>query len=107
MRRMLSRLGYEVVVAESGPKALEALTRSSVDLILSDIRMPGGGVAFVERVKQRWPSLPILFMTGYLEDGVEEVLAGYGPVLAKPISMQVLSAICAAMVRPSLRATTP
>lgn len=105
-RRMLTRLGYDVLLAESGPSALEVLASRPVDMIISDIRMPGGGVPFVERVKARWPALPILFMTGYLEDGIEEVLAGYGPVLAKPIAMAVLSAVCAAMVSPVVHAAS-
>jgi CheY-like chemotaxis protein len=96
---MLDDLGYSVLTAcdaeaaaktmaeHSGPKRSGA-ERSGIDLLLSDVALPGGksGPDFAEEAKRRWPGLKILFMSGY----PAEALAHQGklsediPLLSKP-----------------------
>ncbi|HEV2084834.1 MAG TPA: response regulator, partial [Gemmatimonadales bacterium] len=53
--------------ASGGAAALELMDRhGQPDLVLTDLMMPGlGGAELARRVRERWPALPILFMSGY------------------------------------------
>jgi CheY-like chemotaxis protein len=69
--RVLERAGYVVVPVASGREALlvaEGSTR--LDLVVSDVVMPGGmtGVELGERLARTRPDLPILFISGYTDD---------------------------------------
>lgn len=71
--RMLLGLGYTVVSAQSPVEALSRLDGASedVDLLLTDVVMPGmTGYQLVERIQERLPGLPIIFMSGYPGDTV-------------------------------------
>jgi two-component system, OmpR family, response regulator CpxR len=65
---MLETRGYRVITAESSALALEALTAAmpgSIDLLLSDVIMPGmDGNELVRRAKQIHPTLPALLVSG-------------------------------------------
>lgn len=93
---MLLDLGYEVVRATSAKEALTKLAdgAASVDIIFSDIIMPGGmsGIDLAREVKRRRPDLPILLTTGY---GGHEESAHDFPVLRKPYNREELSAALA------------
>jgi len=69
--QMLDTLGYSVIEADSGAKALELLENGvSVDLLLADFAMPtmnGGELA--RRVRSHYVRLPVVFITGYAELG--------------------------------------
>jgi CheY-like chemotaxis protein len=77
--RTLERGGFRVLEAASGPDALELLTREGPpDLVLTDLSMPGfGGVELARRLRERWPALGILFMSGF---SVEELVRRWGMV---------------------------
>ena len=85
--QFLRLLGYHVLAASRGEEALKVLDeQGKIDLLFTDILMPGGinGLVLADRIRQRVPSLPVLFTTGYMED-----LASYGGtlpgnVLSKP-----------------------
>ena len=66
---MLRELGYLVLAVGSGGAALDLLERNdSVDLALLDYAMPGmNGVEVAKQIHSRFPSLPILFITGYAD----------------------------------------
>jgi two-component system cell cycle sensor histidine kinase/response regulator CckA len=67
MRRVLEHVGYTVIVAEHGADALRLLegTHVPVDLLITDIQMPGMfGDALAARVRESWPDLPVLFVSG-------------------------------------------
>jgi CheY-like chemotaxis protein len=60
--------GWQVLSAESGPKALEILEHTSVSMIVSDYRMPGmDGVELLREVHQRHPSAVKMILSGYAE----------------------------------------
>ena len=70
VQRSLERLGYRVVSAEDGEHALalvDGLDR--FDLLVSDVVMPGiAGPELARRLRERWPDLPVLYLTGYSRD---------------------------------------
>jgi PAS domain S-box-containing protein len=95
LAQSLRQLGYTVIEARNGNDALTALERhSAVDFVLSDIVMPGmNGVALVAQLRERYPDVRALFMTGYSE----EAAASYGVVsgaalLMKPFVISELAA---------------
>ncbi|MDZ7683982.1 MAG: response regulator [Gammaproteobacteria bacterium] len=70
INRILSREGYDVVMAASGSEALETLAElDDVDLVVSDIVMPGmKGTEMVRTMHENHPELPILYVTGYPQE---------------------------------------
>jgi len=65
---MLRDIGYEMEQAPSGDAALAVLARTSFDLVVIDFAMPGmSGAELARRVHRQYPSLPVLFVTGYAE----------------------------------------
>ena len=88
-RGHLSKLGYTVLTARSGEEALAAWDAAGgrVDLLFTDIVMPGGmnGLVLAEKLREQRPGLPVLLTTGYNDE-----LAANGPrspgmdVLGKP-----------------------
>ncbi|THF76669.1 response regulator transcription factor [Cohnella fermenti] len=64
--RGLSDLDLDIVLAYSGKEAISAMDEGKVDLLLSDIRMPGmGGIELAEHALMRWPRCKVIFLTGY------------------------------------------
>ena len=67
--RQLRGLGYRVIECEHAAEALELLQREQVDLLLTDIVMPGGldGVELARLARERWPALKIMLTSGFPE----------------------------------------
>ncbi|WP_337057140.1 response regulator [Pseudomonas sp. USHLN015] len=64
---LLDALGYRVREAQSGARALELLDEG-VDLLLTDFAMPSlNGAELARQARQRYPALPVLYITGYAE----------------------------------------
>ncbi len=92
LQRALRR-SYEVSVAESGDRALEVLAQGDVDVLLSDVRMPGmDGVTLLQRAKARHPQLISVLLTAYgnVEIAVEAMKAGAYDFLMKPVNLDHL-----------------
>lgn len=102
---LLSRWGYKVVAARDGAEALAAVeARRDLDLVLSDVVMPGGmsGVALGRRVREIRPGTGVLLISGYAE---EELGAENGAdefeLVRKPYNeTQLLERVRAALDRP-------
>jgi PAS domain S-box-containing protein len=87
--RRLQNLGYLVVEAASGARAVELLsTGAKIDLVFSDVVMPGGmsGFELAQLVKERDPDLPVLLTSGFAEDVARagEAAASELEILRKP-----------------------
>ena len=68
LRRLLRPSGYRVFTAESGAGGLDILAREEIDLVISDMRMPEmDGARFLEQVRNRWPQVTRLLLTGYAD----------------------------------------
>ncbi len=77
IRRFLSMLvsaeGHEVIVEESGANGVSRLERESIDLVITDLRMPGvDGLSVLDSVHSKYPDLPVVIFTAY---GSETVTA--------------------------------
>ncbi|HXQ44583.1 MAG TPA: GAF domain-containing protein [Acidimicrobiales bacterium] len=89
--RELDRRGYAVVVASGGAEALE-VARSldgRIDLLVTDVVMPGmSGVELAARANELWPLLPVLFVSGHLDEGSvgRQRMAEDADLLAKPFT---------------------
>lgn len=70
LKRLFRPLGYHIFTAESGAQGLEILHSESVDLVISDMRMPEmNGAQFLEKVREKWPNTVRILLTGYSEMG--------------------------------------
>jgi CheY-like chemotaxis protein len=103
-REHLLTLGYRVVTARSGDEALALLDRPEncgIDLLFSDVLMPGGmnGVVLAERVRERLPDVAILLTTGYNEELLAE---GQRPASADVLGKPYRSSELADRVRAAL-----
>jgi signal transduction histidine kinase/ActR/RegA family two-component response regulator len=91
---VLEKLGCQVVHRESADAALAWLAHASaqVDLLLTDVVMPGGidGIALVQAVRERYPALKVLMMTGYAEQ-IDTITRMGHDVLPKPFSPRSLA----------------
>ena len=95
----LVSLGYRVLEAEDGPSALALLkTTSEVDLLFTDIVMPGGlnGWQLAAAVRKAYPEIKIVMTSGYPEDPSkrsesERAYTDDLPILQKPFSLSVLA----------------
>ena len=86
-RMSLEASGYHVLTMPSGERALAVLEGTEeVHLLFSDVVMPGAisGLELADQVRERWPGLPILLTTGYMEQMPGRDDRDALPVLAKP-----------------------
>ncbi|MDP9528673.1 HD domain-containing phosphohydrolase [Pseudomonas protegens] len=68
LRRLLRGQPYDVLLADSGAKALEMLAQRPVDLVMSDARMPNmDGASLLARVRERYPGTRRILLTGYAD----------------------------------------
>lgn len=83
----LEGLGFDVLLAYNGEDGLQ-LIRSrgkEIQLIFLDFAMPGlSGVDVLERIKQEFPDVPVVIMSGYVNDKSEVAALGATDVLQKP-----------------------
>jgi DNA-binding NtrC family response regulator len=87
LRRTLRREGYEVVTSETIHEALAILDSRSVDVILSDQKMPGmSGLQFLEEAAKRCPGAKRMLITGWTEEIPTEKLEELGifELITKP-----------------------
>lgn len=92
LQRALRRR-YDVMLAESGDRALNLLSETDVDILLSDVRMPGmDGVTLLQRAQTRQPGLVSILLTAYgnVEVAVEAMKAGAYDFLMKPVNLDHL-----------------
>ena len=94
--RQLSSLGYHVVEAKQAEDALKIVEREGIDVLLTDIVMPGGtdGVELARQARQRWPTIAVVFSSGFSQarsDGRALLLPPGTPLLSKPYRKEHLA----------------
>ncbi|OGT01081.1 MAG: two-component system response regulator [Gallionellales bacterium RIFCSPLOWO2_12_FULL_59_22] len=68
LQRLLRNSGFEVLTADSGTAGLAVLERETIDVVISDMRMPGmTGAEFLEQTFSRWPNVKRILLTGYAD----------------------------------------
>ncbi len=96
LQLFMSERDFAVITAENASAALEALAAAPVDLILSDVRMPGmSGIELLHHIKARDPDVQLVLMTAYssVKDAVEAIQAGATDYIEKPIDFRRLERI--------------
>ena len=95
LSELLKDEGYEVFTADSAEAALPLLRTTDLDLVLTDMKMPGmDGIEFLKKIKEFDPELPVILITAYaeVERAVEAMHLGAFTYLAKPFSNRQLLA---------------
>jgi DNA-binding NtrC family response regulator len=88
-RRVLEADGFKVLLVPSTDKALEAMKTEDFDLLLVDVKMPErDGIYLMREVKEKWPDIPIIVMSGYdtAETIAEAAKVGAATFIAKPFT---------------------
>lgn len=91
LKRILSRKGYEAITFENPMKALDYLKTEQVHLILTDLKMPEmDGVQFLLKIKQSYPTLPVILLTAYasIETAVTAIQQGAFDYIRKPFEIK-------------------
>jgi two-component system, cell cycle response regulator CpdR len=86
VNRALSDQGFQVFAVPDAIDALHILALHWIDLLLTDIVMPGlDGVELARRAKRTQPGIKVLFTTGYVRRAIERQAQQQGRVLTKPV----------------------
>lgn len=104
IQRNLEHEGYRVVVASGVDEAMRLLCAAHVDLVITDMKMPGTSVLVLLRhLKDNCSQTPVIVVSGYpmMDDKDEIVKAGVREYIAKPFTDdELLSAVRAVMEDP-------
>lgn len=106
---LLTLSGYTVRTAPSGERAMQILETAEMDLVISDLRMSGmSGLKLLKLVKERYPSLPFVILTGYgdMDSVIEAMRSGVADYLKKPFSVEEVLKVTERELRRSKRVLT-
>ena len=98
----MDSFGFAAQTASSGQEALDIMGRETIDLVLSDLRMPGmDGRALLHAVRRGWPDVPVVLITAFtsVRDAVDLVKEGAFDYISKPFEIGEIEAV----VRRALR----
>lgn len=93
MRMVLEEAGYQVLLADSGENALAHMQNPDLDVVLTDLKMPGmGGEELVRRCRKDLPNVPVIVVTahGTIRSAVKSIHDGAADYLAKPFEPEQL-----------------
>ncbi len=96
LKILLEKEGHEVTTAESGEKALKISAKQTVDVVVSDIRMPGmTGIELLETLKADSPELPIILITAFAspDDAVLAMKNGAFDYISKPFNVDEIKSV--------------
>jgi CheY-like chemotaxis protein len=99
--RQLQQIGYQVLEAGDGSEALELLNVQKVDLMLTDIVMPGGadGFELANIAATRWPEMKVILTSGFPRSRFHEALGARSlPLLVKPYRKEALARMVRAVL---------
>ncbi|MCG6929327.1 MAG: sigma-54 dependent transcriptional regulator [Desulfofustis sp.] len=93
---LLTKEGYEVVTAADGEQALAVLEQTPVDLVVSDIRMPGiDGLELLSTIKERSEDIPFVMITAFASpnDAVRAMKDGAYDYISKPFNVDEIKSV--------------
>ena len=94
--KLLRKEPFELVTARSAAEGLVLLERGGIQVVLTDLKMPGmDGLEFTRQIKQRWPAIPVVMVTGYatIRTALQAMRLGAFDYIAKPFTKAELSGI--------------
>jgi DNA-binding NtrC family response regulator len=89
LKRLYTYDGHKVTITGRAEEALELLQKDDIDLVITDIRLPGlSGVKLTQHILERWTDVPVIVMTGHgeIETAVEVLKLGASDYLVKPFA---------------------
>ena len=98
----MDSFGFSALTASNGQEALDIMGRETIDLVLSDLRMPGmDGRALLHAIRRGWPDVPVVLITAFtsVRDAVDLVKEGAFDYISKPFEIGEIEAV----VRRALR----
>ena len=102
MAEVLDEAGYAVVAAATGAEGLRLLAEQPIDLVLTDVGMPGvGGLEVARAAKRIAPTVPVVVVTGYSDrDDITDARGReIDAVLVKPVDPEALTRTVADVLR--------
>lgn len=105
VKECLQSVGYTCAIAMSAENALDLLAESAFSLMITDLQMGAmDGIELTKRVKKSHPAMPIIVMTGYIDDHSydEAIEAGAADFLKKPFTMNEIRTRVGRVVRDAL-----
>lgn len=97
LQRNLLSSGYRVLMASNVAEAIKAIENTHVDLVITDLKMPGlSGVHLVRHVRENFSDMEVMIITGYpsVKGAIEAVKTGAEEYLVKPFTdEELLSAV--------------
>ncbi|NLX19718.1 MAG: sigma-54-dependent Fis family transcriptional regulator [Desulfobulbus sp.] len=105
LTHILTKDGYLIREAEDGQTAISILKEEEIDLVLTDLRMPGtDGMAVLEEAKKLWPAIEVVVITGHasVDTAVEAMRKGAYHYVEKPFKINELRAIVEKALEKSL-----
>ncbi len=88
--------GYTGMQAEDGEQAWKIINKESVDMVITDLRMPNmGGADLLKKIYSTYPTIPVVVLTGHgtIEDAVTAMQNGAVDFLTKPVNLDHLSVL--------------
>ena len=111
LKILLEKEGHKVITANRGQKALEILESKTIDLVVSDIRMPElSGIELLEIIKENTPELPVIMITAFAspDDAVMAMKNGAFDYISKPFNVdEIINVIRSATSKTSTKAQVP
>jgi signal transduction histidine kinase len=96
---MLRAMGHEVSIADSGEAALARIGRHPIDVVITDLGMPGmNGFEVAQRFRVLAPNVPVVLLTGWAVDPQTSYASNVRFVVSKPVTMKALGEALAACV---------
>ena len=96
LKILLIKEGYKVFTAQDGDQALELIQKSPVDLVVSDIRMPGiSGLELLARIKDHDEDVPVIMITAFASpnDAVQAMKSGAYDYISKPFNVDEIKSV--------------
>ena len=96
LKILLVKEGYEVIVAGDGEQALAALDKNRIDLVVSDIRMPGiSGLELLAKIKDESEDIPVIMITAFASpnDAVQAMKNGAYNYISKPFNVEEIKSV--------------
>lgn len=96
LKILLVKEGYKVFTAQDGDQALELIQKSPVDLVVSDIRMPGiSGLELLARIKDHDEDVPVIMITAFASpnDAVQAMKSGAYDYISKPFNVDEIKSV--------------
>jgi two-component system, NtrC family, response regulator AtoC len=96
LQMVLERMGIDSVAAESGAEALQRFEAERIDLVLTDLKMPGlGGIEFLRELRAHDGEVPVIVLTafGTVQTAVEAMKLGAADYVLKPFDLDAIELV--------------